>query len=169
MLVISDIFISLSNQPEYIQRINLLVLQGNNEKFQYTWIKNLNRLLYDQSKYQHRKHSCECCLHGYSHEDPLEAHKPECRGIRQTAVWVDMPEEGKNKLTFQNYHKQMPAPSVIYADFESLARKIDGPELDPSKSNTQKTKHHEACGLAYVVVRCDGHSKPPERYRGPTR
>ena len=127
----------LSNQPEYIQRINLLLLQGNNGKFHYTWIKNLNRLLYEHSKHRERKHFCERCLHGYRREDLLESHKSECRGIGQTAVRVDMPEKGKNK--FQNYDKQMPAPFVIYADIESLTRKIDGPELDPSKSNTQKT------------------------------
>ena len=35
-------------------------------KFHYTWIKDLNRLLYDQSKHRERKHFCERCLHGYS-------------------------------------------------------------------------------------------------------
>ena len=57
----------LSNQ--YIQRINLLLLRGNNEKFHYTWIKNLNRKLYDQSKHRKRKNFCERYLHGYSRED----------------------------------------------------------------------------------------------------
>ncbi len=47
-----------------------------------------------------------------------------------------MPEEGKNKLSFQNHHKQLPVPFIIYADFEALTRKVEGPELDPSKSNT---------------------------------
>ena len=72
----------LSNQTEYIQRINLPLLQGNNGKFHYTWIKNLNRLLYGQSKYQHRKHFCERCLHVYSREDLLKhtARMPRNRG-----------------------------------------------------------------------------------------
>ena len=78
-----------------------------------------------------------------------------------------MPEEGKNKLKFQNYHKQMPVPFVIYADFESLTTKIEGPELDPSKSNTQNTQHHETCGYSFIVIRCDGRTNPPMRYRGP--
>ena len=29
-----------------------------------------------------------------------------------------MPEEGKNTLSFQNHHKQMKVPYVIYADFQ---------------------------------------------------
>ena len=156
----------LSKQPPDISRINLLLIEKAG-KFHYTWVKYLNRLLYDQSKYQGRKHFCERYLHGYTREDLLEAHKPECRGIGQTAVRVEIPEEGKNKLAFQNHHKQLPVPFVIYADCEALATKIAGPELDPSKSNTQKTQQHEACGYSYVVVRCDGETSPPTVYRGP--
>ena len=77
-----------------------------------------------------------------------------------------MPEEG-TKLTFQNWHKQLSAPYVIYADFEALTTKIDGPEHDPTQSNTQKTQLHEACGFSYIVVRCDGQTEPPVVYRGP--
>jgi hypothetical protein len=156
----------LSDQPEHISRINLLLIEKAG-KFHYTWVKNLNRLLYDQSKNKNPKHFCERCLHGYCREDLLEAHKPECRGIGQTAVRVEMPEEGKNKVAFQNHHKQLPAPFIIYGDFEALTTKVEGPELDPTKSNTQKTQQHEACSYCYVVVRCDGQTQPPVKYRGP--
>ena len=156
----------ISKQPEDMPRINLLLIEKAG-KFLYTWIKDLNRLLQDQSKCSNRKHYCERCLHGYTREDLLEAHKPECRGISQTAVWVEMPEEGKNKLAFQNHHKQLPAPYIIYADFEALTTKVEGPELDPTKSNTQRTQHHEACSYSYIVVRCDGQTEPPVEYRGP--
>ena len=78
-----------------------------------------------------------------------------------------MPKEGENKLVFQNYHKQLPAPYIIYADFEALTAKVEGSEPDPAKSNTQRTQHHEACSYSYIVVRCDGHTEPPVEYRGP--
>ncbi|KAK3791050.1 hypothetical protein RRG08_010454 [Elysia crispata] len=155
----------LSKQPEEEARINLLLIEKAG-KFHYTWIKDLNRLLYDQSKHRERKHFCERCLHGYSREDLLEAHRPECKGIGQTAARVEMPEEGKNKFTFQNHHKQLPAPYIIYADFEALTTKVEGPELDPSKSNTRRTEHHEACSYCYVKVRCDGQTEAPVEYRG---
>ena len=80
---------------------------------------------------------------------------------------VEMPEEGKNKLTFQNHHKQLLAPHIIYTDFEALTTKVEGPELDPTKSKTQRTQHHEACSYNYIVVRCDGQTEPPVEYRGP--
>ena len=147
--------------------VNMLLIEKAG-KFHYTWIKDLNRLLYDQSKYQHRKHFCERCLHGYTREDLLKAHESDCRGVGQTAVRVKMPEAGKNdKITFQNYHRQFPAPFVIYADFEALPTKIEGPELDPSVSNTQRTQLHKTCSYCYVVVRCDGKTETPVEYRGP--
>ena len=129
----------LSKQPEDVPRKKLLLIEKAS-KFYYTSIKNLNRLLYDQSKHRERKHFNESGLHGYTREDQLEAHKPECQGIGQTAVRVEMPEEDKNKLTFQNHHKQLPAPYIIYADFEALTTKVEGPELDPTKSNTRRTQ-----------------------------
>ena len=156
----------ISKQPQDMPRINLLLIEKAG-KFHYTWIKDLSRLLHDQSKCNNRKHYCERCLHGYTREDLLEAHKPECRGIGQTAVRMEMPEEGKNKLVFQNHHKQLPAPYIIYADFEALTTKVEGPELDPTKSNTQRTQHHEACSHSYIDVRSDGKTEPPVVYRGP--
>ena len=91
----------LSTQPEGIPRINLLLIEEPG-KHHFTWIKDLNRLLRDQSKHKERKHFCERCLHGYTREDLLEAHRPDCRGIGQTAVRVEMQEKGKNKLTFRS-------------------------------------------------------------------
>ena len=123
----------ISKQPEDIPRINLLLIEKDG-KFHYAWIKDLNRLLYDSSKHKERKHFCERCLHGYRREDQLDAHKPECRGIGQTTVRVDMPKEDENKLAFKNYHKQLLAPYIIYADFEALTAKVKGPKPDTQRA-----------------------------------
>jgi len=116
----------ISNQPENIKRINLLLIQKA-EKFHYTWIKDINRLLYDQSNHKAKKFFCDRCLHGYTTKKLLEEHKPDCRGIGQTAVRVEMPDEDNNKLKFQNYRKQLPAPYIIYADFEAITTSIERP------------------------------------------
>ena len=42
----------------------------------YTWVKDLNQLLYDQNAHKECKYFCERCLHGYKREDLLEKHKP---------------------------------------------------------------------------------------------
>ncbi|MEW8687499.1 MAG: hypothetical protein AB2556_16925, partial [Candidatus Thiodiazotropha sp.] len=86
--------------------------------------------------------------------------QPEC-------ILMDMPEEDKNMLTFSNHHKQQPTPFVIYADFEALTIKVEGPELDPTENNTRRRQHNEACSYCYIVVRCDGHTEPSIEYRGP--
>ena len=100
----------------------------DNVKFCYVWIKSLSGFLYDQNKHKERTHFCECCLHGYGREDLLAVHIPECKGIGGIAVKVEMPEKGKNILSFKNHNKQLPVPYVIYADFEALTRKIEEPQ-----------------------------------------
>ena len=34
-----------------------------------------------------------------------------------------MPKQGENVLKFNNFHKQLPVPFVIYADFEAITRR----------------------------------------------
>ena len=111
----------ISKQPTTLKRINLMLIERNGNRH-YTWIKNFNRMLFDQTKYEGRKYFCETCLYGYSKESLLNAHKPDCQGIIKRAVKIEMPEPN-TKLKFQNHHKQLPAPFVVYADFESLIKK----------------------------------------------
>ena len=39
---------------------------------------------------------------------------------------MKLPEKGSNVLKYENFHKQQPAPFVIYADFEALTEKVHG-------------------------------------------
>ena len=96
-------------------------------------------------------------------------HKKYCNGVNGRPTKIDMPEEGKNILAFQNYQKQMKAPYTIYADFEALVKKMPGCERDPDKkykSYTEKTEWHEACGYSYIVVKSDGELTGSKVYRG---
>ena len=153
-----------TNSLEEIPHVNLLLVEKM-VKYHSTYVRDLNHLLYEPSKKEHRKYFCERRLHGSSREDLLEKHKPECKGIGGTAVRVEMPEEGV--LTFQNSHKRLPAPYVIYADFEALTTKIAVSALDLTKSNTTKSQMLEDCSYCYIVMRCGGEAKPPVEYRGP--
>ena len=102
-----------------------------------------------------------------SREEFLENHKKDCKGIGKTAVRIEMPEDGKNIIRFKNFYKQQKSPFVIYANFESLTKKIEEAEMDPNKSNTINTQLHEACSYCYIVVRSDGKTNKPVEYRGP--
>jgi len=70
-------------------------------------------------------------------------------------------------LQFKEFHKQLRAPFIIYADFESLTTKIHSTSQNPNQSSTEKLQKHEACGFSYVVVsEREDYCKPPVVYRG---
>ncbi|XP_078348426.1 uncharacterized protein LOC144633424 [Oculina patagonica] len=158
----------ISRKEKTIPRINLMLIESG-EIQHYCFVKKVSALLFDQSKHRTAKHFCMMCLTGFTRADLLENHEKYCNGMNGRPTRIEMPEEGKNTLSFQNHHKQMRAPYVIYADFEALVRKISGCERgteSKQKSYTEKTEQHEACGFAYTVVRSDGRNKRPVVYRG---
>ena len=67
-------------------------------------------------------------------------------------------EKGENILRFNNFHKQLPVPFVIYADFEAITVKVQGCEQSEEmkkeknkRSYTEAYQTHEDCGSAYKV------------------
>ena len=91
-----------------------------------------------------------------------------------SAQAINMPKQGENVLKFNNFHKQLPVPFVIYADFEAITKKVQGCEQSEEMKKDQDTRSymeayqtHEDCGSAYKVVCCydDKYSKPIQTYR----
>ena len=157
----------LRRKKANVPRINLMLIVSG-EKQPYCYVKRESALLYDQSKDRNAKHYCMMCLTGFTREDLLVNHKKYCNGVNGRPTRIEMPEEGKNTVTFQNHKKQMKEPYAIYADFEALVRKIHRCERKPEikKSYTEKTEQHEECGYSYLVMRCDGEVVGPKVYRG---
>ena len=91
----------------------------------YCYVKSHNALLFDQTKNSNPKHFCMCLNH-FTRKDLLESHKKYCNGVNGTQTRIEMPEKGKNTLSFYNYHKRMKMPYVIYGDNEALVIKIPG-------------------------------------------
>ncbi|XP_068704896.1 uncharacterized protein [Montipora foliosa] len=79
-----------------------------------------------------------------------------------------MPTKDDNILKFNNAHKQIPVPFVIYADFEAITEKIHGCQPNDDKSYTEAYQRHTDCGYGYKVVCCydDKYTKPVQIYRG---
>ena len=65
---------------------------------------------------------------------------------------VKLPEKGSHILKYENFHKQQPAPFVIYADFEALTEKVHGCQPDNNSSFTDLYQKHTDCGFGYKVV-----------------
>ena len=158
----------ISRKEAKVPRINLMLIESG-EVQHYCCVKRVSALLFDKTK-NNKTHFCMLCLTaGFTREDLLESHKKYCNGVNGRPTRIVMPEEGQNTLSFQNHHKQMKMPYVIYADFEVLVRKIQGCERGPErmqKSYTQKTERHKACGYSYIVVRSDGEVSGSKVYRG---
>ena len=79
-----------------------------------------------------------------------------------------MPQKGKNTLQFQNHHRQMQVPFVIYADFEAITEKVQRCTPDNIKSYTNKYKKHTGCSYGCKVVCCydDKYTNSVKIYRG---
>ena len=161
----------ISRKEKSVKRINLMLIESGGRQH-YCWVKRVSALLFDKA-INNKTFYCMLCLSRFTKAHVLVEHEKHCNGVNGRPTRIDMPEEGNNNLTFKNYHKQMKAPYVIYADFEAVVRKFKGCERDPNYINknktkcyTEKTEHHEACGYSFVVVRSDGQVTGPIVYRG---
>ena len=126
------------------------MLFSKDETRHYCLIRDLDRLLDCISKYGHRMHHCVYCLHGFVRQDLLEAHEPRCS--KHGPQKIRLPGEDHTTLSYSDVQKQLRAPFIIYAEFESLLINCDTTELDPSMSFTQKTQQHKPSGFCYTVV-----------------
>ena len=143
--------------------LNLLLITEGEVKH-YCLLKDFNKFMYNQTKHKERKHFCMYCLQCLSSKEHLEKHKVDCVEINGKQA-IKMPVSG-SKIAFKNYRKQLPAPFVIYADFEAITEKVGEKALQ--KSHTEQYQKHTACGYGYKVV-CfydDKFSKPIKIYRG---
>ena len=158
--------------PIYISKeknedcLNLLLITENENKH-YVLIKDFNKLMYNQTKHKERKHFCMHCLQCFSSERVLTNHKENCIQVNGTQA-IKMPTKDNNILKFNNFHKQLPVPFVIYADFEAITEKIHGCQRHDDKSYTEAYQKHTDCGYGYKVVCCydDKYTKPIQIYRG---
>ena len=161
------------SKEEFENQMNLLLITKNENKH-YVLIKDFNLFIYNQSKHKERKHFCKHCLQCFSSERILANHVKNCLTINGNQA-INMLKKGENILKFNNFHKQLPVPFVIYADFEAITKKVQGCEQsdemkkeEEKRSYTEAYQTHEDCGYGYKVVCCykKKYSKPIQTYRG---
>ena len=155
----------LSQDP--ITLLLITEIQDGKTKSHYCWIRDFNRLCFDQTKHKERKHFCLRCITPHSSERTLADHMIYCRGVDTPpchAVFPEKSEDGTDPtIEFKNIQNMMKAPYVVYADTESIIRPVDSPNTD---SNTVQTSEHVPCSFAYVIVRSDGQVTSECLYRG---
>ena len=157
------IFVS---KEKYDNQMNLLLITEGENKH-YVLIKDFNSFMFNQTKYEGRKHFCMHYLQCFSSERVLSTHKDNCIQVNGTQA-VKMPDKDNNILKFNSFNKQQPVPFVIYADFEAITEKISSCQHNNDKSYTEAYQKHTDCGYGYKVVCCydDKYRKPTTTYRG---
>ena len=157
------IFVS---KEKYDRQMNLLLITEDENKH-YVLIENFKRFMFNQTKYEGKKHFCMHCLQCFSSEIVLNNHRDNCIQLNGAQA-VKMPDKNNNTLKFNNFHKQQPVPFVIYADFEAITEKISGCQPNNDRSYTEAYQKHTDCGFGYKVVCCydDNYSQPLKIYRG---
>ena len=161
------------SEEKFEDQMNLSLITKNKKKH-YVLIKDFNAFMYNQSKHKEKKHFRMFCLQCFSSESILVKHANNCLTINGSQA-INMPKQGDNILEFNNFHKQLPVPFVIYADFEAIMKKVQGckqnEEMEKEKEKRSYTEAYQTrkdCGYGYKVVCCykKKYSKPIQTYRG---
>ena len=155
------------SEESYDDHLELLYLEGKNELGEetthYIYIKDVNKLLFTFTKHKGKKHFCMHCLQCFYSNESLAKHRVYCLAINGVQA-IKMPEkyidnngvERTPCVYFKNYHKTLPVPFGIYADFEANTEKVAdleaNTEKSDSKSYTEKYQKHTACSFGYKVV-----------------
>ena len=162
------------SEESYDDHLELLYLEGKNELGEetthYIYIKDFNRLMFTFTKHKGKKYFCMRCLQCFYSNERLAKHRVYCDEINGVQA-IEMPKKYTDKngvertpcVYFKNYHKTLPVPFGIYADFECTTEKISGCQPPPMKkpkkgrppeerSYTEKYQKHTACSFGYKVV-----------------
>ena len=117
----------------------ILLMISDGEKWHYLTVKRLSDLLKGITSKHDGDFYCLNCFHSYALEKSLENCKKVCED--KDYCYIEMPKKGES-LKYQPGVKSMRDPFAVFADIESLLRKMDTCENDHSKSSTtQKNKH----------------------------
>ena len=127
-----------------------LFLYEEDGKFHYSLIKNLSRLIRSQitSRTDEPIHICKRCFSHFTKEELLDKHIKYCSS-NATAI-VKMPEPN-TMLYFKNYHKKLPVPFVVYADFECFTKPMNSCSPNPKDSYNYNYQKHEPSGFCFYV------------------
>ena len=119
------------------------------EKWHYLTVRSLSALLKGITSNRTKK--------------VLKKHMKICED--KNYCYIEMPEKGASVLNPSV--KSMRAPYAIFADIESLLKKMDAFTNDTDKSSTKQLKKPEMCGYS-LVTHCsfDEKNNAIDRYRG---
>ena len=115
--VIYTLCVSSALVPD--RNVDLLLIERNGIQH-YTTIRNVSRLVNRQmSNHEHVVYCGNQRLRAYSTQELLDAHASDCCHAQRTKF----PDDPRCRFT--NIQKELPAPFVVYADFDSILKPDD--------------------------------------------
>ena len=119
-------------------------------KYHYSLIKSFSRLFRSQitSRTNGKIYICKRCFTHFSKEELFQKHIEYCS--TNESVCVKMPTRN-SKLSFNNHHKQLPIPFVVYADFECFTKPMNTCSPNPEDSYTYNYQKHEPSGFCLYI------------------
>ena len=115
------------------------------EKWHYLAV-SLSALFREITGNNHGDFYCLNCFHSYTTENKLKKHKKVCEN--HDYCYVEMPEENKKILKYNQGEKSMTVPYIIYADLECLLEKMNTCHNNPEKLSTTKINKHTPSGYS---------------------
>jgi hypothetical protein len=97
----------------------LLLSSETGDNFHFTWIKNINALIYRRTKYERVTHVCPQCVHQFTSSRAFADHLPDCsKHVYQVTKYPE-PQSDESIVKRKSLEKTERVPIVFYADFES--------------------------------------------------
>ena len=99
---------------------------------------------------------CKKCFTHFTKNELLQKHILYC--LNNETVAVKMPPKN-TMLGFKNYHKQLPIPFVVYADFECFTKPLNTCSPIPEYSYNYNYQKHEPSGFCFYIKGIDPNTK----------
>ena len=113
-----------------------MISNEEKEGWPYFAVKKLSTVLRRITSKHHGDLYCLNCLHSFRKENKLRSYEKVCKN--KDFCGIVMPSERDNILEFNQNMKSAKMRYIIYADIESLIRKIDECANNPETSSTTK-------------------------------
>ena len=120
------------------------------EEWHYFAVKVMSTLLRGVTSKHHRDFYCLNYLHSFRTKTKLKSHAKVCKN--KHFCGIVMPSEKNNILQFHQYMKTDKMPFIIYAEIESLIRKIDGCANNSENYSATKIGEHISCGYSMPSI-----------------
>ena len=123
----------------------------------FYWIKNISRLLRNQTSGKNRYFYCHCCLQSFRNISSLRDHELLCRRELQCL------RPGNGDIRFSNFKHLFRLPFVIYFDIESI---LETEEEDDDDDEKEEERHKPISVCAWTVARHPAFSTSPKVFTG---